>query len=203
MGAQASEQRNIVRYAFLHPAARELFDDWARRTPPQEPGLRPLWKRYDVKAHAYGHKTYHHPDVGTFTLNYQCMQREGAPGHRLVTYYAEPGTPSQDTLVLLDMTAYEPAEDEAGPQGEQSATRPVHKAADALGGRTPEEVPPRPSETCYHRGAKPQQDGAGGHVESPQDGRLRHQGAPSADGPGEQHVPGGADERPQGSQSDG
>jgi hypothetical protein len=46
-----------------------------------------------VKGRTYGHKTYHHPEVGTFTLGYQTMQLEGTPGQRLNAYYAEPGTP--------------------------------------------------------------------------------------------------------------
>ncbi|MET9034377.1 helix-turn-helix transcriptional regulator [Streptomyces mirabilis] len=136
------KQRNLARYAFLHPAARDLFDDWEHTlrgcvarlralagTDPDAPDLAALvgelllkspdfarlWERYDVKAHAYGRKTYHHPDVGTFTLGYQGMHLEGTQGHRLVTYYAEPGTPAHDALVLLDMAAREPVSDDAGP----------------------------------------------------------------------------------------
>ncbi|MFE3828516.1 helix-turn-helix transcriptional regulator [Streptomyces sp. NPDC059092] len=146
-----ANQRNIARYAFLHPAARELFDDWEHTllgciarlralagTDPDAPDLARLvgelllkspdfarlWERYDVKAHAHGQKTYHHPDVGTFTLNYQSMHVEGTPGHRLVTYYAEPATPAHDALVLLDMAAYEPSEGEAESQRRQSADVP-------------------------------------------------------------------------------
>lgn len=36
------------------------------------------------------------------------MQLEGTPGHRLISYYAEPGTPEYDALVLLDVTAEHP-----------------------------------------------------------------------------------------------
>ncbi|MER5806143.1 helix-turn-helix transcriptional regulator [Streptomyces mirabilis] len=126
------KQRNIARYAFLHPTARELFVDWENSlrgcvarlravagTDPDAPDLAPLvgelllkspdfarlWERYDVKGRAYGSKTYHHPEVGTFTLGYQSMQLEGTTGHRLITYYAEPGTPDYDAAVLLDMAA--------------------------------------------------------------------------------------------------
>ncbi|MER5180975.1 helix-turn-helix transcriptional regulator [Streptomyces sp. NPDC002896] len=131
-----AKQRNIARYTFLHPAAREVFADWENSlrgcvarlravagTEPDAPDLGPLvgelllkspefarlWERYDVKARTYGRKTYHHPEVGTFTLGYQGMQLEGTPGHRLITYYAEPGTPDHDAVVLLDMTAREPS----------------------------------------------------------------------------------------------
>ncbi|MEH0580245.1 helix-turn-helix transcriptional regulator [Streptomyces sp. B21-108] len=142
-----AKQRNIARYAFLHPAARELFDDWESSlrgcvarlralagTDPDAPDLAALvgelllkspefarlWERYDIRGHANGRKTYNHPEVGTLTLAYQSMQLEGTPGHRLVTYYAEPGTPEHDTLVLLDMAAHEPS---------SPAVEPVEKRA--------------------------------------------------------------------------
>ncbi|QQM38649.1 helix-turn-helix transcriptional regulator [Streptomyces liliifuscus] len=123
------EQRNIARYVFLHPMARELFPDWevmtrgcvARLralagTDPDAPDLTELvdelrlkspeftqlWESYDVKAFAQGSKTMQHPEVGTLTLHYQSLLIEGTPGHRLVTYYALPGTPDYDAVVLLD-----------------------------------------------------------------------------------------------------
>ncbi|MFD1546095.1 MmyB family transcriptional regulator [Nonomuraea guangzhouensis] len=71
--------------------------------PRKSPEFARLWERYDVKAHSHGRKTFHHPDVGDLTLGYQSMQLEGTPGHRLVAYYAEPGTPEYDAMVLLDL----------------------------------------------------------------------------------------------------
>ena len=124
------KQRNIARYLFLHPTARTLFHDWATQvrgcvarlralagTDPDAPDLTRLagelllkspefarlWERYDVKGYAYGRKTFHHPEVGDLTLGYQTMALEGTPGHRLITYYAQPGTADFDALVLLDM----------------------------------------------------------------------------------------------------
>nr|WP_250906856.1 hypothetical protein [Nonomuraea sp. NEAU-A123] len=73
----------------------------------KSPEFARLWERYDVKAHSHGLKTFHHPDVGDLTLGYQSMQLEGTPGHRLVAYYAEPGTPEHDAMVLLDLAAHE------------------------------------------------------------------------------------------------
>ncbi|WP_369034029.1 helix-turn-helix transcriptional regulator [Streptomyces adonidis] len=125
-----ARERNIARYLFLHPAARDLFHDWNTHlrgcvarlralagTDPDAPDLTRLagelllkspefarlWERYDVKGHTNGRKTFHHPDVGTLTLGYQSMELEGTPGHRMITYYAEPGTPDHDTMVLLDL----------------------------------------------------------------------------------------------------
>ncbi|MCX5095892.1 helix-turn-helix transcriptional regulator [Streptomyces sp. NBC_00365] len=129
-------QRNIARYVFLHPAARGLFHDWATQvrgcvarlralagTDPDAPDLTRLagelllkspefarlWERYDIKGHSHGRKTFHHPEVGGMALCCQSMELEGTPGHRLVVYYAEPGTPDYDALVLLDMLGSQPA----------------------------------------------------------------------------------------------
>jgi transcriptional regulator with XRE-family HTH domain len=130
------KQRNVARYVFLHPAAREVFDDWEGQlrgcvarlralagTDPDAPDLARLvgelllkspefarlWERYEVRGRAYGRKTFHHPAVGSLTLGFQSMQVEGTAGHRLNAYHAEPGTPDYDAIVLLDMAASEHA----------------------------------------------------------------------------------------------
>jgi transcriptional regulator with XRE-family HTH domain len=128
-----ASRRNIARYGFLHPAARTLFgDDWDHQirgsvarlralagTDPDAADLASLagellvksadfarlWERYEVGGHTAGRKTFHHPLVGDMDLCFQSMQLEGSPGHRLVTYLADPGTPEHDKLVLLDMAA--------------------------------------------------------------------------------------------------
>ncbi|MFI5555322.1 helix-turn-helix transcriptional regulator [Streptomyces sp. NPDC051738] len=128
-------QRNLARYAFLHPTARTLFPDWENqvrgcvallqslaRTDPDAPDLARLagellvkspefarlWKRHDIKGRSHGRKPLHHPDVGDLVLGYQSMELEGTPGHRLIMYYAEPGTPDHDALVLLDLLGSQP-----------------------------------------------------------------------------------------------
>jgi hypothetical protein len=144
------KQRNVTRYVFLHPAARELFDDWDNQirgciarlralagTDPDAPDLTGLvdelllkspefarlWERYDVKGHSYGRKTFH-PDVGSLTLGYQSMQLEGTCGQRLIAYYAEPGTPEHDAMVLLDMAAHEHASNGAALRSSPPAPKP-------------------------------------------------------------------------------
>lgn len=66
-------------------------------------------ERYEVKWRAAGHKSCHHPEVGTFTPGYQTRHLEGTQGQRLNAYYAEPGTPGYDARVLLDLAAHEHA----------------------------------------------------------------------------------------------
>ena len=126
-------QRNLARFMFLHPAARDVYTDWdvqirvcvARLralagTDPDAPDLASLvgelllkspdfaklWERYDVtRRTAARTKTFRHPQVGTITLTFQGMQLENTPGHRLGVYLADPGTPDHDAMILLDMTA--------------------------------------------------------------------------------------------------
>jgi transcriptional regulator with XRE-family HTH domain len=128
-----ASQRNIGRFLFLHPAARDIYADWDNQirgcvarmralagTDPdatdlaglvgelllKSPDFARLWERYDVTRRNSGQKkTFHHPHVGTITLDFQGMQLEGTPGQRLGVYVAEPGTPDYDAMVLLDMTA--------------------------------------------------------------------------------------------------
>ncbi|MFE6820968.1 helix-turn-helix transcriptional regulator [Streptomyces sp. NPDC057690] len=132
-----ARRRNIARYVFLHPQARDLFGkDWLNQVsgmvgrlralagidPDAEdlaqlagellvksPEFAQLWDRYDVTGNATGRKTMHHPELGDVTLCYQSMHLDGTPDHRLITYYAEPGTSDHDAVVLLDMTAQEHA----------------------------------------------------------------------------------------------
>ncbi|WP_033281291.1 helix-turn-helix transcriptional regulator [Streptomyces sp. NRRL F-525] len=130
------KQRNLARYLFLHPAARDLFTDWERRitgcvarlraiagTAPDAPDLTNLvgelllkspdfaglWERYEVTGRKPAQKTFQHPQVGTLTLTPQSLHVEGTPGQRIVVYTAEPGTPDHDAMLLLDMTAPRPA----------------------------------------------------------------------------------------------
>lgn len=130
-------QRNLGRYLFLHPAAREIFPDWDNQirhcvarlralagTDPDAPDLTQLvgellvkspdfarlWDRYDVTGRKITSKTFQHPQVGKITLSFQGMALEGTPGHRFGVYTAEPGTPDHDAVLLLDMTAPHTAE---------------------------------------------------------------------------------------------
>jgi len=119
------KHRNLARYLFLHPAARDLFPDWDRQiTAPdaldltnlvgelllKSPDFAGLWERYEVTGRKPAQKIFQHPQVGTLTLTSQSLHVEGTPGQRIGVYTAEPGTPDHDALLLLDMTAPRPAE---------------------------------------------------------------------------------------------
>jgi transcriptional regulator with XRE-family HTH domain len=137
-------QRNLGRFLFLHPAARDIYADWDSQvracvarmralagTEPDAPDLAALagellvkspefarlWERYDVTTRTAGQKkTFRHPNVGTITLSFQGMQLEGTPGQRLGVYTADPGTADHDAMILLDMTAPRLSERPAAPQ---------------------------------------------------------------------------------------
>ncbi|GAB3853979.1 helix-turn-helix domain-containing protein [Dactylosporangium cerinum] len=123
------QRRNIVRYVFLHPAARRLYVDWDQLAPGVVAHLRAvagefahtpefvhlvgeltlnsaefagLWQRYEVDAHTNGDKRFHHPTVGRLTLGYEAMRLDGTDGQRLIAYHAAPGTPDHAAAELLD-----------------------------------------------------------------------------------------------------
>jgi transcriptional regulator with XRE-family HTH domain len=138
-----SPRRNTARYTFLHPAARELFVDWAHSAAttaanlhavaaanPEVPGLAELvdelterspefarlWQRYDVRRRRGEPKTFRHPRVGTITLTYEVLQF--GDGQRLSVYQAAPGSTDEHALELLAMLAAElPAGPTGGPAG--------------------------------------------------------------------------------------
>ncbi|MFE6822250.1 helix-turn-helix transcriptional regulator [Streptomyces sp. NPDC057690] len=151
-----AKERNIARYVFLHPAARELFDDWGSQvrgsvarlrvlagTDPDAPDLTQLvgelllkspdftrlWERHDIRPHAHGRKIFHHPEVGDVALGYQAMQLEGTPGHRLVAFFAESQTPEHDALVLLDLLGSQPSQASAPRSTRRSDTAQDDAAA--------------------------------------------------------------------------
>ncbi|WP_351237228.1 hypothetical protein [Streptomyces sp. NPDC002133] len=82
-------------------------DPPGRRTAHEEQGLRPPAGTTTSRAGACGRKTFRHPDVDGLTLDYQSMPPEDTPGHRVITYCAESGSPEHDALVRLDIAAHE------------------------------------------------------------------------------------------------
>ncbi|NGN67545.1 helix-turn-helix transcriptional regulator [Streptomyces sp. A7024] len=127
-----ASRRNMTRYLFLHPAAREVFTDWADLLPGSVAHLRALagadpvapeltqlvgelavkskefarlWERYEVCARSSGTKRFRHPEVGAMSLNYEQMTLARTDGQRLIVYQATPGSPDHDALVLLDMAS--------------------------------------------------------------------------------------------------
>jgi transcriptional regulator with XRE-family HTH domain len=118
---------NIVRAIFLEPELRMVYRDWEAMTTRVVPFLRAvlgaeppdremvelvgelsiasqrfrtLWARHDVKHRSTGPALFYHPQVGPLDLHYSILhladQRQ-----ILVTYHADPGSPSEESLCLL------------------------------------------------------------------------------------------------------
>jgi transcriptional regulator with XRE-family HTH domain len=130
--ASPAQPANNARFLFLDPAAREFYPDWERqaqdvvamlrteagRSPydralsnligelsTRSENFRGWWAAHNVRFHRTGVKRFHHPAVGDLTLTFEALDLEADEGLRLFAYSAEPGTPSDDALKLLDSWA--------------------------------------------------------------------------------------------------
>jgi len=119
---------NNARFLFLDPHASEFFRDWdkvandtvallraeAGRDPydrqlsdligelsTRSSEFRRRWGAHHVRIHATGVKRLHHPVVGDLDLSFESFPLAADPGQSLLTYTAEPGSPTQDALNLL------------------------------------------------------------------------------------------------------
>ncbi|MEU0049753.1 helix-turn-helix transcriptional regulator [Streptomyces sp. NPDC006309] len=121
-------ERNWARLVFLCPEYRDLFVDWEQKAIdivcalrmdagcyPDDPRLsalvgelsvkseefRRLWATHDVKEKSHGVKHLHHPLVGALALNFESFRLTDGSDQSLITYHAEPASPSADSLRLL------------------------------------------------------------------------------------------------------
>ncbi|WP_225829047.1 helix-turn-helix domain-containing protein [Streptomyces naphthomycinicus] len=121
-------ERNWARLVFLRPDYRELFVDWEQKAidivcalrmdagcDPDDARLsalvgelsvkseefRRLWATHDVKEKSHGVKHLHHPLVGDLALNFESFRLTDGSDRSLVTYHADPDSPSAESLHLL------------------------------------------------------------------------------------------------------
>lgn len=127
-GRMPAQERNWARLVFLNPDYRELFVEWDQKAydmvaylrmdagcHPEDPQLsalvgelsvkseqfRTLWAAHDVKEKSHGVKRVRHPLVGELTLLWESFRPAAETEQSLVTYFAEPGSPSAEALRLL------------------------------------------------------------------------------------------------------
>lgn len=127
-GALPVAERNLVRLVFLDPATAELYADWecracevvsnlrlyAGQNPDDErlsalvgelsvknEEFRRLWAAHTVADKTHGVKRLRHPIVGELELAFETLTLPDDPAQFLVTFHAEPGSPSADALRLL------------------------------------------------------------------------------------------------------
>jgi len=125
---------NFARFQFLDPASRDFYPDWdlfadmcvaimraeAGRDPhnravqdlvgelsTQSETFRRLWGAHNVRTHGAGTKRFRHPVVGELTLAFEEFAITAEPGHVMLLYTAEPGSPSAERLRLLASWAAE------------------------------------------------------------------------------------------------
>ncbi|MFB6843482.1 helix-turn-helix domain-containing protein [Streptomyces sp. NPDC056373] len=123
-----AQERNWARMVFLRPEYRELYLEWEQKASdmvgylrmdagchPDDPRLsalvgelsvksedfRRLWAAHNVKEKSYGVKRMRHPLVGDLTLSFETFRLVDDAEQSLVTYHAEPDTPSAEALRLL------------------------------------------------------------------------------------------------------
>jgi transcriptional regulator with XRE-family HTH domain len=123
---------NLARFQFLDPASHDFYPDWDRfaemcvaimraeagRDPhdramqdlvgelsTRSDLFRSLWGAHDVRTHGSGTKRFNHPVVGEVVLAYEELAITADPGHILMVYTAEPGSPSADRLKVLSSWA--------------------------------------------------------------------------------------------------
>jgi transcriptional regulator with XRE-family HTH domain len=127
-GALPPDKRNLIRLTFLDDAYRSLYADWPRaarecvavlrneagRHPDdpaltalvgelsvRDPDFRTWWSTHQVRGPRQFTKTYHHPVVGTLTLDVQQLSVDTQPDQLLVAYTAVPDSPSHEALRFL------------------------------------------------------------------------------------------------------
>jgi transcriptional regulator with XRE-family HTH domain len=119
---------NNARFVFLDPQATEFFRHWDQvagdcvamlraeagrdlydrrltdligELSTRSEEFRHRWAAHNVRMHTTGVKLLHHPVVGDLDLPFETFPVGGDPSQVLLTYTAEPASPSQDALNLL------------------------------------------------------------------------------------------------------
>ncbi|MYS82557.1 helix-turn-helix domain-containing protein [Embleya scabrispora] len=133
------ERRNMVRYLFLHPAARALFVDWegaASRgaaqlrtlvaADPRDRGLTALveelkagsrefaarWQRYEIQRRDGDRQVYRHPQLNEITLVLEVLRMEG--GRRIVLH--QPAEQDEaGRRIMLELARLAAADTPSGP----------------------------------------------------------------------------------------
>jgi len=126
-GLPAAE-RNWARLVFLDPRSSDLFVNWqqkaadvvgqlradASRHPDdtrlaslvgelvmRSPPFSRLWAQHEIRDRCHGNILLKHPQAGSLELQVESFRLSGEDDNSLVTYHAEPGSPSREQLRLL------------------------------------------------------------------------------------------------------
>ncbi|MFI0716309.1 hypothetical protein ACH4SK_38075 [Streptomyces inhibens] len=67
----------------------------------KSPEFRQLGAAHDVQDKGFGVKVVNQPPAGRLTLAYETLTLPADPDQQVITYHAEPGSPSAEALRLL------------------------------------------------------------------------------------------------------
>ncbi|MEV6380877.1 helix-turn-helix transcriptional regulator [Streptomyces sp. NPDC051773] len=136
-----AHERNWARMVFLRPEYRDLLVDWEHKaidvvsqlrmdagSHPDDPRVsalvgelsvkseefRLLWAAHDVEEKCRGVQRLHHPLVGELELRVEAFHLADDHEQMLLTYHAEPGSPSAEALRLLASWGTDATRAEAG-----------------------------------------------------------------------------------------
>lgn len=126
--SRPADRPNLTRMLFLDPHTRDLYARWDDEAARAVASLRliagrrrddrlladlvgelmlksdvfaSLWAHHPVLNCTSGTKSFHHPEVGDFELDFEVVHLPDDSGHRIMTYTAVPGTASDAALRLL------------------------------------------------------------------------------------------------------
>ena len=151
--ADPTRPPNNARFVFLDPHATEFFRDWDEvandtvamlraeagrdaydrrltdmigELSTRSEEFRRRWAAHDVRIHTTGAKRLHHPVVGDLDLPFETFPLGSDPSQFLLTYTAEPASPSQDALDLLASWAAtsDDTDESASATGSETAETP-------------------------------------------------------------------------------
>jgi transcriptional regulator with XRE-family HTH domain len=151
--SRPADRPNLTRMLFLDPHTRELYPRWNEEAARSVASLHliagqhrddreladlvgelalnsaefaALWSKHPVRNCQDGQKLFHHPEVGEFTLDFQVLHLPNERGHRVLTYFAAPGSSAQNALRLLAAQAHQGrgARVQVGPFGPSESSVP-------------------------------------------------------------------------------
>ena len=119
--AAPDAERNLLRWVFTDPRARQVYPDWAEvatglvaslrlsirsgslidELSAASPEFTRFWADHQVRRHSQGPKRFHNAVVGDLTLNFETMLLADGSGLALTVYTADPGSPSAQRLAEL------------------------------------------------------------------------------------------------------
>ena len=126
--AMPIRDRNMARWMFLNPRAKQVYPDWADIAAQivailraaagadacndrlaeligelslASPEFARFWADYQLFEHTHGIKRFFHEAVGEMQLNYQALPLPGDHGQNVIVYTADKGSPSEQKLAFL------------------------------------------------------------------------------------------------------